>query len=94
VDEEVDLAPGFADAVEHGLELAGNAHVHRQEDRCLHLARERLDMRFRLVVEVGEGQFGAERAEGAGAPPGDRLVVRDPHDEALPALENLRLDVR
>ena len=60
------------DAVEHRFELAVLHHVHRQEDRRLDLGRQRLDEALRLVVEVGDRELGAQRAEGAGAAPGDR----------------------
>ena len=91
VDEEVELAPVCGDALEDRLELAVGHHVHRHEDRRLDLARERLDMRLRLVVEVGDRELGAEGAEGAGAAPGDRAVVGDADDQALLAFEQLRL---
>ena len=93
VDEEVEPAPVGGDAVEDRFELAVRHHVHRQEDRRLDLARERLDVRLGLVVEVGDRELGAEGAEGAGAAPGDRLVVGDADDQALLAVEQLRLHV-
>ena len=83
VDEEVELAPVLGDALEDRLELAVGHHVHRHEDRRLDLAGERLDVRLRLLVEIGDRELGAERAEGAGAAPGDRAVVGDADDEAL-----------
>ena len=91
VDDEVERAPVGRDPVEHRLELALGHHVHRHEDRRLDLARQRLDVRLRLVVEVGDRELGAERAEGAGAAPGDRAVVGDADDQAPAALEQLRL---
>ena len=80
------------DPLEHRLELALGHHVHRHEDRRLDLARQRLDMRLRLLVEIGDRKLGAEGAEGAGAAPGDRAVVGDADDQALAAFEKLGLD--
>ena len=51
--------------------------------------RERLDEFLRLVVQIGDGQLGAEGAEGLGAAPGDRLVVGNADDEAFLAFEKL-----
>ena len=92
VDEEVELAPVGGDALEDRFELAVGHHVHRHEDRRLDLAGQRLDVRLRLLVEVGDRELGAEGAEGAGAAPGDRAVVGDADDQALAAFEELRLD--
>ena len=61
-------------------------HVQRHEDRRLDLARERLDVGLGLVVEIGDRELGAEGAEGAGAAPGDRLVVGDADDQAAACL--------
>ena len=77
------LPQSCGDAVEDRLELAVGHHVHRHEDRRLDLAGQRLDVRLRLVVEVGDRELGAEGAEGAGAAPGDRAVVGDADDQAL-----------
>ena len=68
-----------------------DAHVQRHEDRRLELARQRLDEALRLLVEIGDRELGAERAEGLGAAPGDRLVVGDADDQALLAFEQRRL---
>ena len=86
------LPQSCGDPLEDRLELAVGHHVHRHEDRRLDLAGQRLDVRLRLVVEVGDRELGAEGAEGAGAAPGDRAVVGDADDQALLAVEQLRLD--
>ena len=70
-------------AVEHRLELAGRCDVERQEDRRLELLRQRLDVRPRLVVEVGDREIGAELAERLRAAVRDRVLVGDADDERL-----------
>ena len=57
--------------------------------------RERLDMLLGFFIQIGDGQFGPERAKRLGATPGDRLIVGDADDQALAALERdlgLRID--
>ena len=44
---------------------------------------QRLDEFLRLVVQIGDGELGAEGTKGLGAAPGDRLVVGDPDDQPL-----------
>ena len=71
----------------------GTADIHRQEDRSFDLPRQRLDMGLGLVVEIGDRELGAERAEGARAAPCDRAVVGDADDQALAAVKQLGGDV-
>ena len=92
VHDEIELAPVLGDALEHRLHLAGRVHVERHDDRRFELARERLDVFLRLVVEIGHGDLGAERPERLGAAPGDRIFVGDADDEALLAFEELGFD--
>src|SRR4249920_3021672 len=47
-----------------------------------------LDALLQGVALVGEGEIGALRAGGGGDAPGDRAVVRHPHDEAALARKN------
>src|SRR6185436_2854465 len=90
VNEDVEPAPGGADRLEHRFELAVDGDVERQEERRLELAGERLDVRARLVVEIGDRDLGTELAERLGAAPGDRAVVGDADDERANAGENRR----
>ncbi len=55
------------------------------------LLAERFNELSRLFVQVGDGQFRAQRAEGSGAAPGNRLIVGDADDQALLAVEEGRL---
>ena len=77
------------DRFEYRFELARNGHVERQEERRAELARERLDVVLRLLVEEGDGEVGAELAECPGAAIGDRLIVGDADHERLAALQDL-----
>src|SRR5262249_10889390 len=79
---------------EHRLQLAGCAHVKRHQDRGLELAGERLDVFFGFVVEVSYRELGAERPEGLGASPGDRLLVGDADDETSLAFKQPCFDDR
>jgi hypothetical protein len=87
VQREVHTAPALADRLKHRLHLALDLHVQRQEDRRLEILGERLDVRFCLIVQIGDRQLGAERAERPGAAPGDRVLVGDADHQALLALE-------
>ena len=60
----------------------GRANIERHHDRCFKLARKRLDIFPCLVVEIGHGEFGAERPKGFGAAPGDGIFVGNPDDES------------
>jgi len=77
----------LGDGLEHGLELALLGQVERQQQRCIDLSRQRLHVGARLVVEVGDRDIGAERLEGLGTTPGNGLVVSNPRDQRLLALQ-------
>ena len=88
VHQDVEPAPLLVDRLEHRLELARRRDVERQEQRRLQLARQRLDVRPGLLVEVGDREVGAELAERLGAAVGDRAVVGDADDQRLGALQD------
>ena len=56
--------------------------------------RQRLDIFLGLVVEIGDGELRAERAESLGAAPGDRVLVGDADDQTFLAFEQLRFHRR
>ena len=43
---------------------------------------QRLDALLDRVALIGEGDFRALAAQGLGDAPGDRAIIRNPHDEA------------
>ena len=89
VDDEVEFPPFLSDAIEHGLHFAGRSDFERHQDGRFELARQRLDVFLRLVVEIGHGKLGAECPECLGAAPRDRILVGDADDKAFLALEQL-----
>ena len=93
VQREVEPAPAPFDRLEHRLELALDLDVERQEDRRLELLGQRLDVGLGLVVQIGDGELGAERAERPGAALGDRVLVGDADHEALLALEAAQVGI-
>ena len=52
--------------------------------------RQRLDALAERLALIGEGEFGAVAGERPGDAPGDRVVVRNPHDQAALALHQHR----
>lgn len=84
---EIQPPPRAGDGIEHRLHLAGLLHVQRQGDRRIHQPRQRLHMRPGLVVEPGHREFRPRVAEGAGAAPGDALVIGDADDQAALAVQ-------
>src|SRR5262245_37838056 len=87
VDQDVEAAPLGADGVKHRLELAGPRYVEREEDRSAEGARERLDVGFRLLVQIGDRELRTQLAERVRAPVRDRMLVGDACDERLAAGE-------
>jgi hypothetical protein len=77
----------LVDRSEHRFQLALDGDVEGQEQRCVQLARQRLDMGPRLLALVGESELGAELAERLGAALGNRAVVGDAHDQRLGAFQ-------
>ena len=92
MERDVEAAPGLADLLEDGFELASLPHVAGREDRGPEFLGERLDVRPGLLVEVGDREVGPELAEDPGAAVGNRMLVGDADDEGTLALQNLRLD--
>jgi hypothetical protein len=87
VQREIEPAPAPFDLVEHRLELTLDLDVERHQDRRLERRCQRFDVGLGLVVQIGDGELGAEGAEGPGAAVGDRVLIRDPNHEALLALQ-------
>jgi hypothetical protein len=60
------------------------------DDGGVELAGERLDPLLQRVALIGQGQRGAVLVGRPGDAPGDRAVVRDPHDQAALAGQDAR----
>ena len=91
MDQVIHLAPLLPDLFKHRLGLAFDADIERHEDRRFELFRQRLDKALRLLVQIGHRDLGTECAEGAGATPGDRLIVGDADDQPPLAFQKRRL---
>ena len=85
MDDEVELAPGSFDLVEHGVDRGGVGHVAMADDEGVELLGERTDALLQRVALIGEGEVGARRAGRLGDAPGDGTVVGEAHDESAPA---------
>jgi hypothetical protein len=71
VQANVELAPLRSDLLEHSFQLAFDLEIERHEDRRAELLSERLDIRFCFVVEIGDGEIGAESMQRLRAAIGD-----------------------
>jgi hypothetical protein len=58
----------------------------RKHQRGADQARERLDPLAERLALIREGELRAMRRERLGDAPGDRVVIRDPHDQSALAL--------
>jgi hypothetical protein len=81
--QKVELSPFLPYAFEHLLRLSFDHDIQRLEDRRFQSLRQRLDVLFGALVQIGHGEVGAERAKRLGAPPGHRPVVGDADDQAF-----------
>src|SRR5436190_4111521 len=86
--DDVEPAPLPRDALEERLELAGLRYVQWRNDRRLELPGERLDIGLGLLVEVGDGEIGAQLPKRRRAAVGDGMLIGDARDERLLAAEN------
>src|SRR6266404_3015239 len=91
VHNEVQLAPLFSDAVKDRFQLSWNADVKRHYNRRLERACQRIDVFFGFLVQIGNGQIGAEGAKCGGATPSYGSIVRYPHYQPLFALQKFSL---
>src|SRR5262245_43103550 len=92
VQQDIELPPFLFDSLEYLLRLPFHIDIQRHENRCFQFPGERLDKPFRAIVQVGHSQLGAQGPKCFGTPPGNRLIVGDPYDQAFSSLKgNLRL---
>jgi hypothetical protein len=76
------------DLGEHGGDVLLPGDVERHEDRRTDFAHKRLDISPGFFAGAGNGKLCAELMEGLRAPPGNGMLVGDPADQCLLALQN------
>ena len=82
MDHEIEPAPLLLDLVEHGVDAGQIAHVARRNDFRTKRLSKRNGAAAECVTLIREGEFGALSGQNPRNAPGDRAVIRDPHDEA------------
>ena len=87
VHEDVEAVPMFAEIGEQLRDLLIAGHVARQDDVRAEGFRGFVDARAQLVVDIGEGQFGAFAMHRAGNPPGNRAIAENAGNQCAFALQ-------
>ena len=90
MDDEIDHRPAPRQLGEAAVERGHVAHVAIDQERAVGTAPafaeqglgERTHALFHHLALIAEGEFGAGLMQRLGDSPGQRLVVREPHDEA------------
>ena len=88
--QEIERAPGRLHGGEHRIDGRGLGDVAMADDDAADLLRQRLDALLERVALIGEGELRAVLVAGLGDAPGERAVVRDPHDQAALAAHEAR----
>ena len=70
--------------------VAALGHVAVADHDAADLLGQRLDPLLQRVALIGEGELRAVPAAGLGDAPGERAMVRDPHDQAAFAAHEAR----
>src|SRR5262245_33007026 len=92
VQQDIELPPFLFDSLEYLLRLPFDIDIQRHENRRFQFSGERVDKPFRAIVQVGHSQLGAQGPKCFGTPPGNRLIVGDPYNQAFSSLKgNLSL---
>src|ERR1700722_5748360 len=85
--QEVQLPPFSADPRESLLQLAGNAHITYQQQFAAEGLGDSDDIRPRLVVQIGCGDFSTRGNEGTSTTGSDAGFIRNAEDEAAFTLQ-------
>ena len=85
------LPQELADRLEDRFELPVLADVAGSEDGRPELVGQRLDIRLRLLVQVGHREIRSELPKNPSASVGDRVLVGDADDEGTLPLKDLGL---
>ena len=71
MDQNVQLPPFLLDAGKERFQLTRLGYIERREDRRVQPLGQRLDMRPRLLVQIGDRQVGTDLTECPGTAVGD-----------------------
>src|ERR1700722_5593665 len=85
--QEVQLTPFSADPRESLLQLAGNTHITYQQQFAAEGIGDSVDIRPRLVVQIGCSDFSTRRNEGTRTTGSNAGVIRNANDEAAFTLQ-------
>ena len=88
MDQKVELAPELFDRGEHCVDRGRIGDVAMAHDLAVELPGQRPHALFERLALIREGEVRARRPRRLGDAPGDRTIVREPHDEASPAGQN------
>ncbi len=82
MDEKIEPAPALLQGLEGGIDGGDILDIAGQDEVRADAGRQRLDALAERLALIGEGEFRTMRGERLGDAPGNRILVRDPHDEA------------
>src|ERR1700689_3610546 len=85
--QEVQLTPFSADPLESVLQLAGNAHITYQQQFAAEGFGDSVDIRPRLVVQIGRGDFSTRSNKGTRTTGSHAGFIRNANDEAAFTLQ-------
>ena len=87
MDQNIEAVPVLAEIGEQLRDLRIAGHIARQDDIRAEVLRGFVDARPELVVDIGEGEFGALAVHRFRDAPGDRAVAQNAGDQRAFALQ-------
>ena len=90
MDDEIQLAPTLSDLGKGRVQRGVVIHVDIDQKIRTKAGRQRLNPLAEGIALIGKGQLCALIGQRLGDAPGDRAVIRDPHDETAFALHQIR----
>src|SRR3954470_7103522 len=94
MDDKIEMVPSLRNGVENRFHLARDIDVERHQKRGFDHLGQRLDIFPRLVVQIGDGDLGAQRAKRLGAAPGNGILIGDADNQAFFSFQQSCLDGR
>ena len=79
---EIQATPAVADGIEYGFQLAVLLYVQRQDQACIQPLGQRAHKALGLVVQVSNGNLGAQLAHDFGAAVGNAVFVGYANNQA------------